>query len=91
MLTTQVPIHHLTRPSPPPLPLIPPLTLILTLPLILNLPLILTLPLLLTLPLIMLTAQYRMHAAISRWSSDEFYAGPADIGRYRGIGRYREV
>ena len=67
MLTTQVPIHHLTRPSPPPLPLM------------------LTLPLLLTLPLIVLTTQYRMHAAISRWSSDEFYAGPADTRRYREV------
>ena len=73
MLTTQVPTLHLTRPSSPPLPLL------------LTLPLILTLPLLLTLPLIMLTTQYRMHAAISRWSSDEFYAGPADTRRYTEI------
>ena len=34
---------------------------------------------------VMLTTQYRMHAAISRWSSDEFYAGPGDIGRCREV------
>ena len=53
----------------------------------------------------MLTTQYRMHAAISRWSSDEFYAGrlvPSDAVAAHTLaqlahvqagdmGRYREI